>query len=804
MKKLNSILPLVILSSPILRGRIEGSTRKYTFFIFTFFILHSVSAQFNIIPQPVEINYSKAHNVIIDSSFSIKYYSFDLADEAELLRDYFKKFHSLEIPAILIFQDEDTLISSNQNWIILDKNGIYKEKPDGYYELNILPDNIQINGNDAGIFYGIQTFMQMTFNNLNLQSCMITDYPRFQWRGMHLDVSRHFFGVDFVKKYIDLLAMYKMNVFHWHLTDDQGWRIEIKKYPKLTQVGAWRNGNMIGHYNEQKWDTIRYGGFYTQEEIKEVVEYAKQKHITIVPEIEMPGHAVAALSGYPQFSCKGGPFQVEKSWGVFDDVFCAGNDSTFIFLQNILDEVVDLFPGEYIHIGGDECPKTRWKECEKCQNRIKTEKLKDEHQLQSYFIQRIEKYLNAKGKKIIGWDEILEGGLAPNAAVMSWRGTEGGKAAAKEKHFVVMTPGSHCYFDHYQGNPRFEPLAIGGNTTLEKVYSYEPIPDGLTEEESKYILGAQGNVWTEYMTSEKHVEYMVLPRMLALSEVLWSEKESKNEKEFKVKVNAHLLPLRKLNYHFSHPFKKFEFKTIKNNNGVKLIVNYDSTYTKMGYELKSINSEKPLFYNGKEVNKTDKLSNLIYLDNDTIIVSESSKYQFSFYEYKSDVHFINFFDLPVFISKSTSKKITFSTPPSKNYNTDADFKLVDGIKGFYPKINSEWLAWQGEDVEMIIDLGEKQKISKVEVGTLLERTGWIYPPTAMIIEVSNDGKKFTHLQSMRYSDINFNPTFSRSVEFKSTKTRYVKIILKKPGIIPEGNPGAGNPSWMFFDEITID
>jgi hexosaminidase len=581
-----------------------------------------------------------------------------------------------------------------------------------------------------------------------------------------------------------------MNVFHWHLTDDQGWRIEIKKYPKLTGIGAWRNGSMIGHYNEQKFDTIRYGGFYTQEEIKEVVVYAKQKHITIVPEIEMPGHALAALSAYPQYSCIGGSFKVGKAWGVYDDVFCAGNDSTFIFLQNILDEVVNLFPGEYIHIGGDECPKTRWENCERCQRKTKNEKLNNAHELQSYFIQKIEKYLNSKGKKIIGWDEILEGGLAPNAAVMSWRGTEGGIAAAKEKHFVVMTPGSHCYFDHYQGNPRFELLAIGGNTTLEKVYSYEPIPEGLTEEESKYILGAQGNVWTEYMYDEKQVEYMVLPRMLALSEVLWSKKEQCNLIDFKKRLLNQIGFLSENNLKYSDPFCKLDFTTSPLKEGIYLKFNYDPNFTKINYDGWFPKDSMVYAY---EYIYQEKIK----INRDTIfrigIENTNKKYSPEYnYEIKSN------------ISKSTSKKITFSTPPSKYYNTEADFKLVDGIKGFYPKINSEWLAWQGEDVEMVIDLGEKQKISKVEVGTLLERTSWIYPPTAMIIEVSNDGNKFTHLETIKYSDINFNPTFSRTSEFKSTKTRFVKIILKKPGIIPEGNPGAGEPSWMFFDEITID
>jgi hexosaminidase len=562
MENINSISLFVILSSKSSK-RIEGSilksiflflhfAKKRTLFCFlAFFICHFSFSQFNIIPQPVEINYSKAYNIEIDSTYIIEYYSKDLNDEAKLLHDYFSNFHQLDIDLYYVNRDkpengDKELIGKNR--IILENKSSEINDTSGFYKLNILPGTIQIIGKEQGIFYGIQTFMQMTFQNLNLQSCTITDYPRFSWRGMHLDVSRHFFGVDFIKKYIDLLAMYKMNVFHWHLTDDQGWRIEIKKYPKLTEVGAWRNGSMIGHYNEQKFDTIRYGGFYTQEEIKEVVDYAKQKHITIVPEIEMPGHALAALSAYPQYSCTGGPFEVGKAWGVYEDVFCAGNDSTFSFLQNILDEVVDLFPGEYIHIGGDECPKTRWEKCEKCQGKMKNEKLENEHQLQSYFIQRIEKYLNAKGKKIIGWDEILEGGLAPNAAVMSWRGTEGGIAAAKEKHFVVMTPGSYCYFDHYQGKPSSEPLAIGGYTTLEKVYSYEPIPDTLNKEEAKFIMGAQANVWTEYMYDSKQVEYMVLPRLLALSEVVWSQKEAKNEKTFLKKALKHQLLLKELGY----------------------------------------------------------------------------------------------------------------------------------------------------------------------------------------------------------------------------------------------------------------
>ena len=372
---------------------------------------------------------------------------------------------------------------------------------------------------------------------------------------MHLDVCRHFFTKQEVKKYLDHLARYKMNTFHWHLTDDQGWRIEIKKYPLLTSKGSWRNGSMIGKYDDQKFDSVRYGGFYTQNDIREIVKYATDRHIRIVPEIEMPGHALAALAAYPQYSCTGGPFDVGKAWGVFDDVFCAGNDSTFSFLQSILDEVTSLFPSEYIHIGGDECPKTRWKECPKCRQRMQTMQLKDEHELQSYFVQRIEKYLNSKGRKIIGWDEILEGGLAPNAAVMSWRGTEGGIAAARQQHAVVMTPGKPCYFDHYQyPKKEKEPLSIGGLNTLRMVYDYSPLPDSLNDEQKKYILGAQGNMWTEYMTNFSHVEYMALPRMAAMAEVLWSGEKKGSYANFLSRLKKHIIILDKTGSNYCKHF----------------------------------------------------------------------------------------------------------------------------------------------------------------------------------------------------------------------------------------------------------
>ncbi|PKQ62653.1 hypothetical protein BZG01_16865 [Labilibaculum manganireducens] len=384
---------------------------------------------------------------------------------------------------------------------------------------------------DKGFFYGIQSLLQLVPLNteLKIPYIKILDEPRYPYRGMHLDVCRHFFSVDFIKKYIDLMAMYKMNTFHWHLTEDQGWRIEIKKYPKLTEIGAWRIEK----------DGSKYGGFYTQDQIKEIVKYASERFITVIPEIELPGHSVAALAAYPELACNQGPFEVENEWGVFDDVYCAGKETTFEFLQNVLLEVIELFPSKYIHIGGDECPKSNWASCSLCQKRIKEEGLKDEHELQSYFIQRIEKFLISKNRKIIGWDEILEGGLAPEATVMSWRGTAGGIQAAKQKHDVIMTPGSHCYFDHYQDVNYIEPTAIGGFTSLQKVYEFEPTPSELNEDEAKYILGAQANIWTEYMHTPDRVEYMLAPRICALAEVVWSSKGQRNWNDFQDRMNHH-------------------------------------------------------------------------------------------------------------------------------------------------------------------------------------------------------------------------------------------------------------------------
>jgi len=506
-----------------------------------------VFSQVHIIPQPVSLKVNEG-TFNITPSTKLALYSSGLQKQAKFFNDYLQKFYGFKLKVV-----EGGTVKDNA--IVLNYDKMNNSIP-GAYGLNVISNQVYIGGdNAAGIFYGIQTLIQMLpvqpSKSLTIQQVSIVDSPRFAYRGMMLDVGRHFMPASFVKEYIDFLALHKINNFHWHLTEDQGWRIEIKKYPKLTQIGACRNGTIIGHHPGTGNDNTKDCGFYTQEQIKEIVKYAADRFITIIPEIELPGHSSAAIAAYPKLSCFpdeatqpaegvkywAGPTtgkQVQQAWGVYSDVYCP-SEYTFKFLEDVIDEVVQLFPSKYIHIGGDECPKDAWKRSEFCQKLIKDKGLKDEHGLQSYFIQRMEKYINSKGRAIIGWDEILEGGLAPNATVMSWRGEQGGIEAAKQKHQVIMTPTTYVYFDYSQ-NKKEDSLTIGGFLPLEKVYKYNPLPKELTEDQHKYILGAQANLWTEYLSTPNKVEYMIFPRMTALSEVLWSKQEDRNWDDFQKRL----------------------------------------------------------------------------------------------------------------------------------------------------------------------------------------------------------------------------------------------------------------------------
>ncbi len=753
--------------------------KKFLFLLLLIFNTVFSQNQLPIIPYPSQVELGSGSFVLNDkTTIQASENSF----EAKYLKEILKSKSGLDLSISEVYSSNSIqLIMKLPDTINFDKE---------HYELNVSNSKITITSfSNQGIFYGIQTLLQLIpsdkKNNISIPCLQINDYSKYKWRGMHLDVSRHFFPKEFIKKYIDYLARYKMNVFHWHLTDDQGWRIEIKKYPKLTEIGAWRKGSMIGHYREQKFDDKPYGGFYTQEEIKEIVAYATERHITVVPEIEMPGHAVAALASYPQYSCTGGPFEVALKWGVLDDVFCP-KEETFEFLENILSEVLTLFPSEYIHIGGDECPKTRWKKCANCQSVIKREGLKDEHELQSYFIRRIEKFVNSRGRKIMGWDEILEGGLAPNAAVMSWRGTKGGIEAAKQNHFVVMTPGSHCYFDHYQGEPKNEPLAIGGFTTVEKVYGFNPTPTTLNKNEANYILGAQGNVWTEYMEDANKVEYMIFPRMLALSEVLWGTSNTEKYKDFQDRMIQHFQYFEENKINYSKAIFELTSKISQSEVDKNILFSIKSSKNQEGIRYTSDGSNPSLnsnsYQNPIPITKSQTIK-AAYFENGE---QKSATIEQSFS-----------------INKATGKKISLQNQPSESYAANGAFTLVDGVIGDRQKFGRDWLGFSGKDMVAIIDFGKVEVINKVSISSLANEGSWIYFPKSIEFLLSEDGVNFKSLQSISAKEI-IEKRGEITIEVNSKKTKYIKVIASNLGKIPEGNPGAGSSAWLFIDEIGVE
>lgn len=758
----------------------------------------------NLVPMPAEVKMDNG-SFQLNRNTRIVLEGSGLEKTASLLNEYIKASlgYSLKI------ENQYT----NPNSISLNYERLDKDIP-GAYNLVIGKKGVYIAGdNAAGVFYGIQTLLQLIQSNTKLPYLSVSDYPRFGYRGIHLDVSRHFFPVSFIKKYIDYLAAYKFNTFHWHLTDDQGWRIEIKRYPNLTRAGANRNGTIIGRYPGKGNDNKPYGGFYTQAEIRQVVQYARERYIDVIPEIEMPGHGSAAIAAYPWLSCfpnkptdipanmisqksieeqKNGRIKlVQETWGVFDDVFCAGKDSTFMFLQNVIDEVIPLFPSRYFHIGGDECPKTHWKKCPDCQVRMKNEKLKDEHELQSYFVQRVEKYLNKKGKTLIGWDEILEGGLAPKAVVMSWRGEKGGIDAAKQKHYVIMTPGNPVYFDHTQSRNE-DSVTIGGYNPLENVYAYEPIPKELNADEAKYVLGAQANLWAEYIEYPSKIEYMLFPRITALSEVLWTPKEKRDWTDFERRLPAifESLDKKKINYSKAYYDLKATVIPAPDYNGVLWKAESNSKKGKIAWTPSLLSS-----YMG---DYTEPLPVKESVDGMTLVLLDEKNNRLS--EIKQSFHF----------NKATGKKITLTTPADKKYPGDGPFTLVNGVQNETGLArSSEFLGFLGRDMEAIIDLKQETEVSTVTVHVLDQNGSWIYLPSQV---------KVTFIPDIDFTgnDLSSFPSTTKSVdpiEDKGAKTirvenaqkcRYLKVTVKNFGIIPPGNPGAGNPAWLFVDEIEVN
>ncbi|MEW5845959.1 MAG: glycoside hydrolase family 20 protein [Bacteroidota bacterium] len=648
------------------------------------------------------------------------------------------------------------------------------------YMIDVNPKAITIRGNQsAGFFYAIQTLRQLMpddfekndfrAKSVTIPCVVIVDKPRFSWRGLNLDCCRHFMNKDFVKRYIDLLAYHKMNVLHWHLTEDQGWRIEVKKYPKLTQVGAWRTNT----------DGTVYGGFYTQDDIREVVAYAAKRHVMIVPEIEMPGHSVAALAAYPHLSCTGKPLSVETNWGVFKDIYCAGNDSTFIFLQDVLSEVVELFPSPYIHISGDEAPKYRWENCPKCRTRLRMEKLNSYEELQRYFISRIAKFLEGKGKRIIGWDEILEGGRPHNAMVQAWRGIDRASEALNANAPVIVSPTSHCYFDY--------PVEV---TNLQKVYSFDPIPENTVSEKIDFVLGGECNMWTEYAPQET-VDSKVFPRLLAISEVLWTYPTQRNYSEFLKRVRYHYVRLDALGVNYGFEQSAVEFKSSIGNDKNSIIVelikgqdNLEIRYT--------INGDEP-------TGESSRYRKPIVLNSPTTLKAAA----FNNGNRVGDV-----FERTFVVSKSLGMPVELGFKPSEKYMGGGLLALVDGRLGT-PKYNDGiWQAVQGEDMIVTIDLGSEQPINSVAIGFLQNIPSWIFLPSRLGVLISADHNNFEQIAQLYCPDsIRLQPMliyrFNVST-LKGIKGRFVRFVAHNPGPCPDWHPASGSPTWLFADEVVVE
>jgi hexosaminidase len=741
-----------------------------------------------IIPQPVEIVYNEGE-FVIDQNTSIKFNASNtnLKQSADFLKNHLKSISGVQLSTNVAKKKSISLKILKS-----------KDLGDEGYKLSVTAASITITANGkAGIIYGLQTLFQTlpairTNASLSIPNMEVTDYPRFKYRGMHLDVSRHFFSPDLVKEYIDQLASYKINTFHWHLVDDQGWRIEIKKYPLLTKVGAWRvdhNDIIWGSRPQAKEGEVpSYGGYYTQSQIKEIIKYASDRNVTIIPEIELPGHVASAIAAYPALSCNQIP-QLPLTGENYTDMssnYCAGNDSVFVFLENVLSEVIALFPSKYIHIGGDEVDKTPWSKCSKCNARKQAEHLHDEEELQSYFIKRIEKFVNSKNRKIIGWDEILEGGLAPTATVMSWRGESGGIKAAKMKHDVIMTPGFPLYFDHYQAGPEGEPQAIGGMNTLKSVYDYNPIPKELTTEDAKYVLGAQANLWTEYITTNAQVEYMVIPRMVALAEAVWSPLSSKDWSSFNARLEGHFKKFDQFGINYSKGNFNVSIKPTSDKGQLTVALGTEVLNGKIHYTTDGLfpNLSSPLYSIPLNMTSTSTIKAISVKDSKVLSLLPS--------EQTFEIH------------KAIGKQVNYKFPISNSYKADGMNSLTDGVRGKMA-VGKYWHGISGADLVATIDLESEAEVSTISLGCLQHYKDWIFMPSEVKFEMSRDGQNFEEIITLKNQIARSEKSgviYDFAVKLDKVKLRYIRISAKN-GVCPVGHPGEGKPSWIFADEIIV-
>lgn len=749
------------------------------------------TADFNIIPRPQQVNVRNDAPFTLNAKtvISLGTNSQDMKRNANMLASYIEQATGIR-PAVGKSKNGAAIV------LTIDKTIANAEG----YKLDADAKHIRIAGaSAAGVFYGIQTLRKSLplvngkASKVSIPAVHIADAPRFAYRGTHLDVSRHFVTADSVRQFIDMLALHNINRFHWHLTDDQGWRIEIKKYPLLTQIGSKRAQTVIGH-NSGKYDGKPYSGFYTQKQIRDIVKYAADRYITIVPEIDLPGHMQAALAAYPDMGCTGGPYEVWQKWGVSDNVLCAGNDKTLTFIDNVLKEITQLFPSKYIHVGGDECPKTQWQKCPKCQARIKALNLeaKDGHsaeeRLQSYIITHASNYLKSLGRNTIGWDEILEGGLAEGATVMSWRGESGGIAAAKQHHDVVMTPNSYLYFDYYQSLDKAnEPLAIGGYLPLETVYSYEPMPKELTADEARHIIGVQANIWTEYMPTFKQMQYMALPRLAALSEVQWSQPALKDYTSFTNRLTE-----------FTHLYDRLGYNYAKHLYNVAIHVDSDNKWREILIHMTTAgNAEIRYTLDGTEPTANSTLYT------GAIVLQKSAKIRAAAFRNgkRSSVT-----SQDISFNKATACPVELLQPTHKNYTYKGGATLTDGLLGDKGFGTGRWLGFSGNDLEAVIDLKQNTDVSSVSLNTCVDKGSWIFDARNIEVSVSADGKTFTKVASKSLPALEEQTPdniYTYELTFPQTTTRYVKVTATSEHKIPEWHGGKGKPAFLFVDEISI-